>query len=237
MNDHKFCFIICTNNELYLSECIHYLEHLHVPDGYEMDLLTIQNAPCMTQGYNQAMAQTDAKYKIYMHQDVFILNRNFLGDLLQIFQSDRQVGMIGMVGYENVSPDGLMWHGKSVGTLFKRIPDTTCPPLNEYHYSITRDGYSLAAEIDGFLMATTYDIPWNTQEITGWDFYDAFHSMDFLEHGYKIAVPNQTHPWCMHDDGVVLNMTNYNRYRMIFMEKYQHYLGKHYSEIRKANGE
>ena len=231
MNDHKFCFIICTNDDLYLSECIHYLQHLHIPEGYEIDLLTIHDAPCMTQGYNQAMEQTDAKYKIYMHQDVFILNRNFLGDILQIFKSDEQIGMIGMVGYENISADGLMWHGKRVGDLFKKQPDTPYTPLSEYHYSIQKEGYSFAAEIDGFLMATAYDIPWNTEEITGWDFYDAFHSMYFLDHGYKIAVPNQSHPWCMHDDGVVLNMTNYNKYRKIFIENYGHHLGKHYSEI------
>lgn len=233
MNDHKFCFIICTNNDLYLSECIHYLQHLNIPEGYEIDLLTIQDAPCMTQGYNQAMNQTDAKYKIYMHQDVFILNRNFLGDILQIFQSDKQIGMIGMVGYENVSADGLMWHGKRVGDLFKKKPDTPYTPLSEYHYSIQKESYSFAAEIDGFLMATAYDIPWNTEEITGWDFYDAFHSMYFLDLGYKIAVPNQLHPWCMHDDGVVLNMTNYNKYRKLFIKNYRHRLGKHYSEILK----
>lgn len=231
MNNHKFCFIICTNNELYLNECIHYIEHLHIPNGYEMDLLTIQAASCMTRGYNEAMKQTDAKYKIYMHQDVFILNQNFLEDLLSVFQSDNQIGMIGMVGYENISPDGIMWHGKRVGDLFRKKPDAPYPSLSEYEYSLQSDGYSMALEIDGFLMATTYDIPWNTQDINGWDFYDAFHSMDFLDHGYKIAVPNQRYPWCMHDDGVVLNLTNYNRYRQVFMQKYKHRLGKHYSEI------
>lgn len=231
MNEHKFCFIICTNNELYLSECIHYIEHLIIPEGYEIDLLTIQDAKCMTQGYNEAMTQTDAKYKVYMHQDVFILNQNFLVDILEIFQSDAQIGMIGMVGYENVSADGLMWHGKRVGELYKRKPDTPYPELFNYNYSIQNDGYSFAAEIDGFLMATSYDLPWNTDDITGWDFYDAFHSMNFLTHGYKIAVPKQLYPWCMHDDGVVLNMTNYNQYRMIFIKKYYKYLGKYYSDI------
>lgn len=231
MNEHKFCFIICTNNDLYLNECIHYIEHLAVPKGYEIDLLTIQDAKSMTQGYNEAMSCTDAKYKIYMHQDVFILNHNFLKDLLSIFHSDKQIGMIGMVGYENISADGLMWHGKRKGDLYKNNPVSSYPPLSEYHYSIREDYYSFVAEIDGFLMATACDLPWNTHEVTGWDFYDAFHSMNYLINGYKIAVPYQTHPWCMHDDGVILNMTNYNQYRMIFMEKYQDYLGKYYFEI------
>ena len=41
MNDQSFCFIICSNNDLLLEECIHYINHLYVPSGYEIDLLTI----------------------------------------------------------------------------------------------------------------------------------------------------------------------------------------------------
>ena len=85
MNTHKFCFIICTNNEIYLEECIHYINHLLIPEGYEIDLITITEATSMTEGYNQGMTSSDAKYKIYMHQDVFIINPNFMNDVLTVF--------------------------------------------------------------------------------------------------------------------------------------------------------
>ena len=55
MNEQKICFIICYNNELYLSECIRYLNRLEIPDGFELDLLTIAEAESMTAGYNAAM--------------------------------------------------------------------------------------------------------------------------------------------------------------------------------------
>ena len=38
MNEQKICFIICYNNELYLSECIRYLNRLEIPDGFELDI-------------------------------------------------------------------------------------------------------------------------------------------------------------------------------------------------------
>ena len=69
-----------------------YPDHLIVPKGYEADLLTISAASCMTYGYNEAMQASDAKYKIYMHQYVYILNRNILGDHWAIFASDPQWG-------------------------------------------------------------------------------------------------------------------------------------------------
>ena len=235
MNDKKFCFIICTNNELMLNECLHYLDHLIVPKDYEIDLLTIQDASSITQGYTSAQQASDAKYKIYMHQDVFILNRNILQDLLDIFKADSQIGLIGMVGYENISPDGIMWHGTRKGDIYCRKPTTPYPSLSEYHYSLKNDKYSYVVEIDGLFMATCQDLPWDTEVLTGWDFYDAFQSINYLLHDYKIVVPNQTHPWCLHDDGVVLNMFNYNKYREIFMEKYHSLLGKRYLDFSQYN--
>lgn len=229
MNEHKFCFIICTNNDTYLEECIHYLNHLIIPEGYEIDLITIKDAPCITQGYNEGMLASDAKYKIYMHQDVFILNKNLLGDLLSIFEADKQIGMIGLVGYEKVSPTGVMWYEPRTGGIY--TTKYQYPPLEKYQYSILLDYFTPVAIIDGLFMATSYDLPWNTEDLDGWDYYDAFQSMNFLENGYKIAVPTQKHPWCLHDDKKVLNMFNYDKYRQVFLSKYQKYLGKNSIEI------
>ena len=115
MNDHKFAFIICTNKDIYLQECLQYLNQLIVPEGYETEVLTLHSATSMTSGYNEGMTSTDAKYKIYMHQDVFIANPFFLIDILSIFESDSTIGMIGMVGYPVLSPSGFMWHEKRTG--------------------------------------------------------------------------------------------------------------------------
>lgn len=231
MNDHKFAFIICTNDTLLLEECLHYIDHLIIPEGYETELLTITDAECITQAYNEAMQASDAKYKIYMHQDVFILNRNILRDLLAVFASDEQIGMIGMVGYERVSPDGIMWHGKRFGDLYRHNPDTLYPALPDYRYQVIQDGYDYAAEIDGFFMATCRDLPWDTDQLDGWDFYDAFQSMHFLLEGYKIAVPLQKYPWCMHDDNRFPSLFHYDHYRQIFLQTYRQFLGKSYVEI------
>ena len=234
MNDHKFTFIICTNDSLLLSECIHYINHLVIPEGYELELLTITDAVCITQGYNEAMMTSDAKYKIYMHQDVFILNKYILYDLLSIFESDPQIGMIGMVGYEKVSSDGMMWNAERSGNLYMRKPKSPYPTLSSYRYSITQDIYTPVAMVDGFFLATSRDFPWNTNQLDGWDFYDAFQCIRFLSEGYKIVVPHQSHPWCMHDDNRILNLIHYDRYRQIFLQTYPQFLGKSYAEISES---
>lgn len=236
MNDHKFAFIICTNKDIYLQECFHYLHQLIIPDGYETEILTLHSATSMTSGYNEGMTSTDAKYKIYMHQDVFITNRYFLLDILSIFASDSSIGMIGMAGYSTVSESGFMWHKTRLGSnsLYGSKHDYPHANYNKYRYSLS-DGIQDVALIDGLMMITAYDLPWNETELKDWHFYDAFQSMNFLLNGYRIVVPNQTLPWFIHDDGKILSMWDYNKYRHIFMEKYKNYLGKSYLEIRSMN--
>ena len=231
MDDHKFCFVICANSDLYLEESLHYISHLQIPEGYKADLFTVRDAVSITEAYNEAMSVSDAKYKIYLHQDVFILNKNILSDLLKVFHTDELIGMIGMVGYDTVSPDGIMWHKKRLGNYYQRTPPVSYPKLSTYNYDLEKDGFSFVALVDGFFIATSRDLPWNTKLLKGFDFYDAFQSIHFLKHGYKIVVPTQKHPWCMHDDGKILNLRNYDPYRRIFMQTYPDCLGKHYSEI------
>lgn len=231
MNKHSFAFIICSNNPTVLNECIFYINNLTIPENYSVDILTVENASSITSAYNEAMHSSDAKYKIYLHQDVFILNRNFLYDILSIFESDSKIGLIGMIGYEKISSDGIMWHASRCGNQYLLNPAIPYPPLDTYSYSPEKDSYTSVALIDGFLMVTAYDLPWDEKDITGWDFYDAYQSIHFLENGYQIAVPMQRHPWCLHDSGPFSNLIHYDKYRKCFKEKYSFLLGKNINEI------
>lgn len=241
MNDKKFAFIICTNNPVFLSECIEYINLLNVPEGYEIDFLGIEEAKSMASGYNEGMTSTDAKYKIYMHQDVFILNKNFLYDILTIFDSDPAIGMIGMVGYPKISANGIMWNEYRDGNkmMFGTHPNHypnyyySASDLKNYSFSMEKEGITEVALVDGLMIITCEDLRWNEEELVNWDFYDAFQSMNFVEHGMKVVVPNQAMPWFIHDDGVFLSMINYNKYRQLFMKRYEQYLGKDINQIKE----
>ena len=78
MDQNKICFIMCTNNTQYAEEAIYYINNLNVPRGYSIDVLTVGGADSMTAGYNEAMKTSDAKYKVYMHQDVMIIEKYFI---------------------------------------------------------------------------------------------------------------------------------------------------------------
>lgn len=215
-DNKKICFIICSNDQDYLEECIFYINQLEIPLGYKVDIISVHDAVCMTGGYNEGMCATDAKYKIYLHQDVFILYKGFLKSILDIFQSDSSIGMIGMVGAPKMPVGAVMWYGHREGELYE-VNDIK-DEYQSYQYKL-EDGLHEVEAVDGLLMATCIDIPWREDLFDGWDFYDVSQSFEFIKAGYRVVVPEQNCPWCTHDDGV-LNLLNYDKYRKICMKEY-----------------
>lgn len=212
MNSNKFCFISCVNDSRYAKECIYYINHLTIPKGYEVDILTISDAASMTAGYNAGMRESDAKYKIYLHQDVFIVNKSFLSDLLKVFE-DESIGMAGMVGAPKLPDHAVMWYGDRVGRIYTSN-------VVSAGISIMGGTETLEVEaVDGLLIATQYDIPWREDLFTGWDFYDVSQSFEFRRKGYRVVVPAMADPWCIHDDGF-LNLSNYYKERRKFLAEY-----------------
>ena len=90
MNEHKIAFIYCYNDEEWLKESSLYIQSLNIPIGYEIEIISVENAPSMCAGYNIGMKETDAKYKVYLQQDVFIINKNFIKDILEIFEQNNK---------------------------------------------------------------------------------------------------------------------------------------------------
>jgi spore maturation protein CgeB len=215
-NEHKICFIICTNDEQQLQECLLYLSLLKVPEGYETELLTITDAKSMTSGYNEAMNASDAKYKIYLHQDSFIVKRDFLDEMLKLFKKDKKIGMMGIVGAEKLSKDGVMWHEQRCGNFY-RLDEL----IKGGYDSIVhlKRGIKEVEVIDGFFMATQYDIPWREDLLDGWDFYDVSQCMEFRRAGYKIVVPGQKEVWVNHVCGAP-SFWHYNQYRELVLGEY-----------------
>lgn len=215
VNNRKIAFIICTNNKIQFDECNLYIDKLIVPDGYETELIPIYGAVSMTSGYNSAMAETDAMYKIYMHQDVYIINKYFLLNIIDIFNKDDSIGMIGMIGSPHIPASAVMWLDDRAGNF------RSWPGGNFEHERITEDSIIHEVEsIDGFMMVTRVDVPWRSDIFDGWDFYDVSQSFEIRRKGYKIVVPEQLSTWCVHDDGVIMSLWNYDRYRRKLIDSY-----------------
>lgn len=217
MNQNKIAFIICANNALYYDECVRYINDLNIPEGLCTDIICIQEADSMTQGYNAGMQASDAKYKVYLHQDTFILNRNFIKDMLQVFSSDISIGLLGVLGIPQLPSDVNCHLCKKVGNIIKYDGHT----IMDTDFLLQRQdqNWQEVEAIDGLLMATQYDIPWREDFLDGWDFYDISQSLEMKRHGYKVVVPYQKETWCYHNCGCP-NLQKYDYYRKKMLLEY-----------------
>lgn len=227
MNDKKVSFIVCTNSEFYMQECRFYLDNLIIPEGYEVEVIEVKGAVSMTSGHNTGMRSSDAKYKVYIHQDVFIRNRNFIQNILELFQSDEKIGLIGLVGTPYMCSGGAMWNGVRYGGFYK-LDEYIEKDLVHSFFPI-KEGYLEMEAVDGLLIATQYDIPWREDVFKKWDFYDVSQSFSFLDAGYKVVVPGQATDWYYHDCGIV-NMSNYDGEREKFLKEYSKYMDERQSQ-------
>ena len=215
MDERKICFIMCVNDDAYAREAVWYIRHLKIPDGYHIEWQCIKGASGMAAGYNEAMKKSDARYKVYLHQDVMILENDFIENLLRIFR-DPEIGMVGMVGARKLPENGVMWYAPCMGKVYMTDPCFTwCNALGE-----VQGEWCPVEMIDGMLMATPYDLPWREDLFDGWDFYDASQSQEFIRHGYKVVVPAMERPWCLHDCGNT-NLHNYWVQRKKFVQEYK----------------
>ena len=196
MNPKKFAFIICTNSELYMNECRYYINMLVVPAGFETEIIEIRDASGMTSGYNTGMQQSDARYKIYMHQDTFLTDRSILFELLEIFM-DTSIGMVGLIGgdlYDDADIHHYWNRGHVLNATYDELIDI------DMRLQETDQCCIPVQAVDGLFIATQYDIEWD-ERIYKWHMYDISQSIRFKESGYTVCVVNTEKTWAIHDAG------------------------------------
>ena len=217
-NHKKVAFITCVNNEDWYSECNLYLRHLSIPEGMNVEFIPIRGAVSMTSGYNKAMRSSNAKYKIYLHQDTLIVNKNIIFDLLKIF-SDEKIGAVGMIGCRNLPETGVWWDGmRTYGRVLhacepESVVDSECDEPD--------DDYMEVEAVDGLCIATQYDINWREDLFDGWHLYDTSICKEMQRAGFKVVVPNQSKDfWCIHCPKEKPLSPEYRKYQKIFIREY-----------------
>ena len=200
MDERKIAFIVCIVENQYYKECVKYLADLMVPEGYCTDILSVTNVASMTEGYNEAMQASDAKYKVYLREDIFLLNRNFIADVLNIFKSNAQIGMIGVRGTDRLPEDADCNAAWNIGNI--REYDGRCLK-DSFELRQAATNYEKVAAVDGLLMATQYDVPWREDLTSGWNLYGVSQSIEMKRQGYELVVPRQEQPWCYCDNSIL----------------------------------
>jgi hypothetical protein len=208
-------FIFCISNDVLWKKSVNYIDNLIIPNEYSIEIIEIRSAKSLCSAYNLGMNKAKGKYKVYLHQDVFIYNKNFISDFLILFNKYLDLGIMGMAGAERLPLSGIWWQSKcNFGALYRTYGDRIKPA----HIGVFKEEYKEVEALDGLILITQYDISWREDLFKGWHFYDISQCTEFLKAGYKVGIPNQADPWVEHANGN--DMKGYHENRKIFLEEY-----------------
>ncbi|ADM38069.1 glycosyltransferase family protein [Bacillus spizizenii ATCC 6633 = JCM 2499] len=216
VNENSICFITCVNDDTLYDLCLRHIQSLSVPPHMKVELIDIRKADSMASGYQAAMQDSDAKYKVYVHQDTFIINRSFIYDILYVFQQNDELGMIGVIGAEEVPQSGIWWEAsKKAGKVIEYRSTYSYLSFDEINETV-----KTVQALDGLLLATQYDLPWQKEIFDGWHLYDTSQCFEFRKKGYLVGIPYQKEPWVIHACGNEFDQIEYSHYLEVFVREY-----------------
>ena len=171
--------------------CLEALKNVKWPDGYEVEVFTIDAQKPYAAQVNEVLADIVAKVKIYINDDLFLVHAQAIEELLKIFQ-DESIGMVGFLGSASLPVSGnLMDSPYKYGAVY--VP-------TEEDFSEMRFGTAVQAAADvryilPSFFATQWDVPWD--ESYEKQYYAVLaYCRAFEEEGYRIVVPLSENIWC-----------------------------------------
>ncbi|TVX94074.1 glycosyltransferase family protein [Paenibacillus agilis] len=219
MGLQRILFVMCVNNETLFQQAQRQVANLLVPPGFMVELYDVRGAKSMASGYNSAL-HLEATYRIYIHQDTFLIHKGMLYDLVRLFERHPHLGMVGLAGCVELPSNGIWWEGNPlVGQVIEHRHDVY-QLLRFDHGALEASDYVQVQAIDGLFMATSVDLPWRDDVFDGFHFYDSAHSKEIALAGYEVGVLVLQSPWCIHYNGDEFDQISYERYRQLFVQHY-----------------
>lgn len=108
MHNNKLLFIIIGDDNQIISENVEYLNNLVLPKEIEAEYCIISQKDNISNALETGRIQSDAHYKVYLDQNVYIIDKDLVLKFIKLFDSDSQITMAGVRGYYYDGKSGNM---------------------------------------------------------------------------------------------------------------------------------
>jgi hypothetical protein len=186
--------IVCSINPSFFLRLEESIKSTIGPITFEIIKIenSIENLP-ITQVYNLGIDKSKYEYLLFVHEDILFHTENWGNILINIFNNDINVGLIGIAGakYKSKFPSAF-WH-----TDINRINLYLIQHYNNKKSGLHTIGFNNCnveevVVLDGVFMALDKKINVRFNEnIEGFHCYDTGLSIDVLESKHKIVVTNK----------------------------------------------
>tara|TARA_R110002074_G_scaffold308094_3_gene478876 strand:+ start:796 stop:1638 length:843 start_codon:yes stop_codon:yes gene_type:complete len=143
--------------------------------------------------YNICKQKAKYKYCLFVHEDIIFKTKNW-GDLLvNIFNRDKKIGLIGVAGsnYKSKNPSAF-WHVREENLFINIIQHYGKEKIIHLKKGFTNNNLEDAVVIDGVFIALnkSSNVSFN-ENLKDFHCYDLAVSIDTINSNYKVVVTNQ----------------------------------------------
>ncbi|MCI6231631.1 MAG: glycosyltransferase [Selenomonas sp.] len=188
MDENKIILIVYKHDEAAYQRLAKQITLLQPPVLHGR-LLTIELAAVAGTGnkaaaYNAAMEQSDARYKVYLDDDILFLHPALLQMIVQAFDTTERAGMIGIWG-SSLPLHGDFRHAqKNYGHYVWRDPQNG---KNHHVFGAPGVWFQRVQAVDGSCLATCVDVPWDEEVDEA--FLATAHACALRAKGWETYVP------------------------------------------------
>lgn len=186
--------IVCSINNKYFEQLKKSIEDTIGDIPYE--IIRIDNNKeklSITKAYNLGISKSNYNYLVFVHEDVLFHTNNWGTLLVNIFERDKEMGLLGVSGakYKSKFPSAG-WHTKDELlniNIYQHYNNGNKPAIDLKGFASDIEDVVV---IDGVFMVLdkSKGIVFN-EKINGFHCYDLAISLDVLKSKYKVKVTNQ----------------------------------------------
>ncbi|UWY28611.1 glycosyltransferase family protein [Flavobacterium sp. TR2] len=147
----------------------------------------------ITKAYNIGINKSKYEYLVFVHEDVLFHTINWGKILVNIFNLNPKIGLMGVAGtkYKSKYPSAF-WHTKEDFLNINLIQHYPHKPTSHFKLGFNENHVEKVVAIDGVFIALKKSIGVHfNEEIIGFHCYDLGISIDVLDVGHHIVVTDQ----------------------------------------------
>tara|TARA_R110002049_G_scaffold2372_4_gene17465 strand:+ start:9463 stop:10329 length:867 start_codon:yes stop_codon:yes gene_type:complete len=143
--------------------------------------------------YNICKQKAKYKYCLFVHEDVVFKTKNWGNILIDIFNRDKKIGLIGVAGsnYKSKNPSAF-WHVRDENLFINIIQHYGKDTHTHLKKGFTNNNLEDVVVIDGVFIALnkSSNVSFN-ENLKDFHCYDLAVSIDTINNNYKVVVTNQ----------------------------------------------
>lgn len=193
--ENQFFFIIIGNDELVISENLRYLNNLVIPGKMHAEYMIVHENKNLSQALERGRLESAAKYKIYLDQNTFIIDKDFLVKAKQVFEKYQDIAMLGGRGFCKSDGQSKL---EIKGHYIYQENNETLPCIKEMGQDASKEILDAMA-LDKHFMMTSIDTTWKGNDNN----YNILKSVELRHRGYRTVVLTDENPMILFDNGIL----------------------------------